>query len=923
MRASSLRCLPLIIAAGALPLAAQTTGNVQGRVVDSKGAPVGGARVTVTGSNLQGARITTSDAEGAFRIGLLPPGPCTVTVTKEGLNTTRASAVVGLDKTASLEIRMAAVAQATVEVVDQATSVDVKATTAGANFTNESFQKLPVSRDFANIALLAPGITPESMPGGNQGFKVYGATGAENNYVVDGINTTGVEYGTQGKRVPMEFIQEFQVKTGGYEAEFGKAMGGIINVITKSGGNEFTGDVFLYTEGTFLKSGNKHVNDANQIVRPLQRENKTNEFGFDVGGYLIKDKLWFFVAYDRRSNKQQNEIRDGGFNNGLIAPSDSSRDLFAGKLTWKMAEGHTLVASFLGDPEKTTGAVKAPQGPLGTWDGERKVGGTDYSLRYEAAFGSFFGYLQATRHNETNTVLPGASGGGIQQVNQDLGGSIEGGFGRYDEKSFTRDNLQGAITWFSGPHEFKAGFDFQKDEADIRRGFTGGQLVTRYDNPAYPLTNSVDPYIFSHYWWTTADATITAPFNAPSITFSSKPKHESQAYFLQGKLALTPNLLLNVGGRLDITTVKNQFGSSVFKLQDQWSPRLGLVWDFKGKGQDKVYASFSRYYEQLPLDLVIRSFSVERNPTSYNYSATSMTPNAQAETEYGEASNIVGSYVEPVDLDLKGAYSDEFILGAETTRGNYTLGAKFIRRWVGRAIEDGLDVNSVYGDYFIMNPGQSHGAGVTYPDAVRDFKGLEFTAQRKMANHYTWQASYLWSRLEGNYEGAFQGIGGADGTGQLDPNINAAYDLPEFIVNSKGKLSGDRTHQVKANGAYEWDMGLSLGASFQYLSGTPVSRLGYNDYYGRYELFLTQRGTDGRTPATYRFDANLAYAMKVGKGQLLRFNLDITNVLNTQTATVLDQRYNLVEGGPQEPTYKQAYHYQTPRNIRLGVRYSF
>jgi hypothetical protein len=917
MRASFLRSLPLLIAAGALPVLGQTTGSLQGKVVDAKGAPVAGARVTITGSNLQGSRTVATDGEGSFRLGLLPPGPCTLTVTKEGMNTTKASAVIGLDKTATVELKMAVVAQAVVEVVDQASVVDVKATTGGANFTNEAFEKLPVSRDFANIALLAPGITTESMPNGNEGFKVYGATGAENNYVVDGINTTGVEFGAQGKRIPMEFIQEFQVKTGGYEAEFGKAMGGIINVITKSGGNEFTGDVFLYTQGTFLKSGNKHVNDSNQLVRPLELENKTNELGFDVGGYLIKDQLWFFVAYDRRSNKVEKEIRDGGPNNGLIAPTDSTRDLFAGKLTWNLAPGQTLVASFLGDPEKVTGAVKQPAGPLPTWDGERKVGGTDLSLRYEVAGGGWFGYLQASRHRETNSLLPGSGGGAVQVVDQIGGGAVTGGFGRFDDKSFTRDNLQGAITWFAGPHEFKAGFDFQADKADIQRGFTGGQLVTRV---------AAGPDIYSHYWWTTASATIT-PFNAPSVTFTSKPKHESQAWYAQSKIAITNTVLLNLGLRLDTTVVKNQFDEPVFKLQDQWSPRLGLVWDFKGKGTDKFYTSFSRYYEQLPLDLVIRSFSVERNPTTYNYSSSSVTPDSAAEAAYGTASNIVGSYVEPVDYDLKGAYSDEFILGAETTVGKYTLGAKYIRRWLGRAIEDGLDVNSPLGDYFIMNPGQSHTAGVTYPQAVRDYKGVEFTVQRKLAEHYTWQASYLWSKLDGNYEGAFQGIGGADGTGQLDPNINAAFDLPEFIVNSNGLLSGDRTHQFKANGMYEWDFGLSLGATFQYLSGTPVSRLGFNDYYGRYELFLTQRGTDGRTPDTHRLDLNLVYALKIHNRMQVRFNLDISNVLNDQTATVLDQRYNFTET-PTLPTdynagYKQGYYYQAPRTVRFGVRFSF
>ena len=915
MRSPFLRSLPLLIAAGALPLAAQTTGSLQGRVLDGKGAPVAGARVALAGGNLQGGRTATTDGEGQFRFSLLPPGPCVVTVTKDGFNPNKSQVQVGLDRTASIEVKMATVAQTVVEVVDRVTVVDVKATTAGANYTNETFEKLPVSRDYANIALLAPGVTED-----REGFKVYGASGAENNYVVDGINTTGVEYGTQGKKIPMEFIQEFQVKTGGYEAEYGRALGGIVNVITKSGGNEFTGDVFAYTEGSFLKSGNRHVNEANLATRPLLLENKTNEFGFDLGGYLIKDKLWFFVAYDRRSNKQENQIRATGPAQGLVAPTDSTRDLFAAKLTWMITEGQSLVASVLGDPEKVTGAVKAAQGTPETWEGEHKVGGTDYSLRYEVSQGMWFGTLQWSRHKETNAVLPGAAGLGVQIVDQTNGGAVSGGFGRFDDKSFTRDTLQGTFSLILGSHELKAGFDFQKDEADIKRGFTGGQQATL-------LLSSGGTDYYSHYWWTTAGATIT-PFDAPSVTFASKPKHESQAYFIQDKWAITPALTLNAGLRLDTTDVKDQFGVSAFKLKDQWAPRLGVIWDFKGKGQDKLFASYSRFYEQVPLDLVIRSFSVERNPTTYNTSIASLTPDTAAELAIDPSGNttagIVGSYVEPVDHDLKGAYSDEFILGAETTVMNrYVLGAKFIRRWLGRTIEDGLDVNSPLGDYFIMNPGQSHTAGVTYPDAVRDYKGLEFSAQRKMSDHYSWQASYLWSKLDGNYEGAFQGIGGADGTGQLDPNINAAYDLPEFITNSYGLLSGNREHQFKANGVYEWDFGLSAGLSFQYLSGTPISRLGYHNGYGRYELFLIQRGADGTTPDTTRLDLNLAYVKRLPNKTQLRFNLDFTNLLNSQTATVIDQRFNALEGGPQLATYKQPFDYQAPRTVRFGVRFSF
>jgi outer membrane receptor for ferrienterochelin and colicin len=934
-----LRYLSFVLAAGAM-LTAQTTGGLQGRVLDSKGKPVSGAKVLVSGAGIQGGRTTSTDASGSYRIGLLPPGVVTVTAMKEGLNPAKAQVQVGLDKTATVELKMVAIASAIVEVTDASTVVDMKATTSGGNYTAEALSKLNVSRDFANIALLAPGVTTEgSMPNGNQGMKIYGASGAENNYVVDGVNATNIEFGTQGKRIPMEFIQEFQVKTGGYEAEYGKALGGIINVITKSGGNDFTGDVFGYTEGAFFKAGNKHANEGN-LSKPVLLDNKTLELGFDAGGPIIKDKLWYFVAYDRRTNNQTNLIRSADpVVNGLKAPTDSTRDLFALKLTWHPTEGQSFIASVVGDPEKITGAVVTPQGTKGTWDGEKKIGGTDYSLRYEISGEKWFGQLQYSQHEESNSTLPGVGASDVQLVNQLLGGSSTGGFGRWDDKKFTRNNITGSLTGYLnalGDHELKFGFDIQSDKADIHRSYTGGQQVTLLADDGLGTSTSK---IYSHYWWTNAAATLGAPydttpgavFDAPSIVFGSKPKHESSAYFIQDKWSPTNLLNINIGVRMDTTDVKDQFGHTAFSLKNEYAPRLGFIYDFRGHGQDKIYGSFSRYYEQVPLDLVIRSFSVERNPTTYNYSLTSYAPNPLADAALSTAdqtvsASIVGSYVEPVDRNLKGSYSDEILFGAETTIDNlYVLGGKYIRRYLGRAIEDGLDVTSPLGDYFIMNPGQSSPAGVTYPQAIRDYKGIEFTAQRRLADHYTWQASYLWSELKGNYEGAFQGIGGADGTGQLDPNINAAFDLPEFIVNSYGLLSGDRKHQFKANGSYEWDFGLSLGANLVYQTGTPISRLGYHNGYGRYELFLLPRGTEGRSPDTTRLDVNLAYAMKLANKQSIRFNFEITNLLDSQTATVVDQRYNFAQAdvGQTNSNYKNGFYFQAPRSVRFGVRYSF
>jgi hypothetical protein len=905
-----LRYLSLLLASGAV-LSAQTTGALQGRVLDPKGNPVQGARVSATGAGVQGERATVTDGTGAYRIGLLPPGLVIVTATKDGFNAGKAQAQVGLDRTATVELKLAPLATATVEVLETNQTIDLKGTTVGGNYTPETILNLPTSRDFANIALLAPGVNAEAnMPNGNQGFKIYGSSGAENSYLVDGINATNVEFGTQGKRVPMEFVQEFQVKTGGYEAEYGKATGGIINVITKSGGNEFTGDLFAYSEGKYFKSGNAHTDDENLKTKPLLVTNETSEFGFDLGGPILKDKLWFFAAYDRRNNNQTNQVRIPGPDYNLRAPTDSGRDLYAVKFTWRLADNQTLIASILGDPEKITGAIAPPQGAPSTWDGIRKVGGTDLSLRYELTGKNWFLQVQGSQHEEKNSTFGGLGANQIQTINA-VTSQVTGGFGRFDDKDFTRTNLAGSLTYYLGTHELKGGFDFQGDKATINRGFSGGQQVTDYGNG-----------IYSHYYWTVAGADVN---NAPSIVFHASPKHESAGYFLQDKWTVTNTLTLNLGARLDTTDIKDQHGATKISLKDQWAPRLGLIWDWAGKGQDKVFMSLSRFYEQVPLDLVIRSFSDESNPTIFNYSPTSLTPDPTAGT-----SAIVGSYIEPVDPDLKGQYSDEFILGVETTVAtNYVLGAKYIRRYMGRAIEDSLDVNSTTGDYFIMNPGFSQ-TGKQYPRAVRDYKGVEVSVQKRFAVHYTWQASYLWSKLDGNYEGAFQGVGGADGNGQLDPNINSAFDEPAFIVNSAGRLSGDRTHQVKASGYYEWEFGLSLGATFNYATGTPVNRLGFADQvqpfpYTRYELFLTPRGSEGRTPDITRIDLNLSYSFKVEKKQQVRVMVDITNLLNSQTATTLDQRYNFsgLDVGQTNPYFKAPTNFQLPRAVRLGVRYSF
>ena len=179
--------------------------------------------------------------------------------------------------------------------------LDTDSTTlAATNLDQRAIETLPTGRNYSSIvadhARRLVGRQPRRTTAPDSTITVYGSSGAENAFYIDGVNTTNAEYGFQGKELNFEFIQEVDVKTGGYEAEFGRSTGGIINVITKSGGNEFHGDVFGYYDNDSLQCDA----EAGRLDRRHASHGFTREdYGLDLGGYVIKDKLWFFAAYDR------------------------------------------------------------------------------------------------------------------------------------------------------------------------------------------------------------------------------------------------------------------------------------------------------------------------------------------------------------------------------------------------------------------------------------------------------------------------------------------------------------------------------------------------------------------------------------------------------------------------------------------------
>jgi hypothetical protein len=929
--------LPLFAAALCLttPAAAQTTGAIVGHVTDEQGGALPGATVEAHSPALQGTRIVTTDASGLYRLTLLPPGQYSLTISLEGFShEARERVAVNLDKDTTVNAALRPALAEAITVTAAVPVIDITSPSLGTNLDSRAVETLPTGRNYSSVVQITPGVGSDANPENNDqsSITVYGSTGAENVFFIDGVNTTGTEYGFQGKELNFEFIQAVDVRSGGYEAEFGRSTGGIINVITKSGGNEFHGDGFGYYDHDSLQSTAKPVESTGGTVAGYTKK----DYGLDLGGFAIKDRVWFFGAYDRVTNTLKSTLPSGPLA-GQVVASDSTRDLGAGKVTMHLTQSQTLIGSFFQDPRNDTGAVNDANHSLNgdplTYQGLRSFGGKDYALRYEGILGpSWVVSAQGARHQEANSVGPATAAGDVIQFIDNTNMNFQtGGFGLLQDKTFKRDFGGVSATRFLGGHEVKLGLEYETEDANVTRRYSGGQQVTVFANSANPAQP-----IYSHFYWTTPDATVP---NAPISALLATPKHKVTSSYLQDHWTARSNLTINAGVRWDRQQIIDASGVQQIDLKKDFAPRLGVVWDPTSTGRSKVFGSYGRYYEQLPMDLVIRSYSFERQARIFNFSPTGNAPDPAAEALLGQTSAIFGGSIEPADPNLHNQYINEFLLGYEhEVMADVAVGIKGIYRDYGQVIEDFLCRTD--GTYCIGNPSQgimqrifTLDYSTTYPapKPKRTFKGVQLDANKRFSHNWQALASYVYSKLDGNYDGLyapFTNVG-------ADPNISAAYDYYDFFTNGrdlskitdKGPLSNDRRHQLKLSGIYLSPWKLSVGLSAYYRSGTPVTAYGFSDIYGRYEFFLTQRGALGRTPSDYDADMHLGYPLQVGPGTI-NFLLDVFNLFNTQRPILLDERWDFAQADnasptPTNPNFKKPVLRTPPRSLRLGLRLSF
>jgi hypothetical protein len=861
--------------------------------------------------------------------------------------------------------------------------VDVTSTTGGTNYTSQLISRLPVARNYADIVRANPGVVEDQgdTQGRSLALSIYGATSAEQLWIIDGINTTNVIRGFQGKAINNEFVQEVEVKTGGYQAEYGRALGGVINVITKSGGNQFHGEAFVYYDSLPWKA-RPRVTDQDETDVSLSgtgnmriSDYTRTDFGADLGGFLLKDRLWFFAAYDRVElpGKVSRITSSPLVPNTLQFPLDATDNLYSGKLTWNVATGSTLVATAFADPTTNSGAAGADprQGQFvllsitnpdpATWEFNRFIGGTDYALRGNQLFGSTgLLTLQGGRHQDRYELKPTDAGEQVRLSDFTCQGgtptspcrshfnSVTGGlgslFGPIYRNASLRDQYRADLALYSGGHEIKLGGDYQFAKTDSITHLTGFQIVNRF--------NDRGQIYYQHFFIAKSLTDLT-----PADNLRRSRTGELGAY-VQDSWKAAAGLTINAGLRWDEEDIRNFQDLSVIKTIAAWQPRLGVIWDPMKDGRTKVYAFAGRFYYSLPTDIAIRSYGGQSRAFTYNFDPVSVV---QDPTVLGHGkSSFNGSVVgDPVDKGLKGIYQDEYTVGLERLLSpTLSLGIKATYRRLGNAIEDRCDLDytrpeTSFSSCAIVNPGSNgqfargdvpgcNGLDGDFrtcsetippvPAARRLYRGIELVGRKSLSERAWLQASYLYSSLRGNYDGEVS----ESYYGQTDPGNSSDFDYSQQAHNSYGRLFLDRPHSFRLDGFYTAPFKLSIGLQAFLRSGAPLNQVGYFNLNEGPVIQLVPRGYAGRMPYTWEANLTLAYPIAVGP-LTATVQLYVFNLFNNQIATTRDTVWTTAWQPPPgypaslfdpnqpqtNPDYGKITSRQEPRLVRAAVHISF
>jgi hypothetical protein len=942
----------LSILSGGSAFAQERFAELTGTATDSSGAVLPNVQVMITNRVSGRTFEIATGADGTYIARSLEPGRYMVRFEIAGFQTYEVADVnLLLGRTLRVDAPMkVAGTEQTVLVTEAAPLIDTTNTTVANNITAEEFDRLPKARSFQSLALNSTSVNAGEIEGGIQ---VNGASGAENNFTIDGISTNSLIEGQSRQDAVFEILQEVQVKTGGISAEYGGALGGVISAVTKSGGNAFHGDVRYYLSGNKISAVAPRrllLSPSDDVsVRYWQDEKQKNdrhEAGYSLGGYFVKNKLYFFSAASPRWIRRSNDYLFGNGTEATTIDQKATQQMLFNKVSFDLGNKLRGSAHWLWTPTKSDGSLPGYNGEcpncntasLASQEVRRNIGyfapqsnygaQLDWMISPTALFsvraGRFWDNYKDTGLPDITSVTYRTSATDLPfQIPQQFQGPINfTNTPRLDQTFFdivTRTYVQADFSKLGrllGTHDLKAGIGTTKNVNRVDIGYPTGGFVYLFWDRAFRsnATGITDrgPYGYYEYNEIGTQGTTGANINN---------------FYFQDNWRIHSRLTLNLGVRFENERVPSfQRDVQDYAFEFGWdkkiAPRLGASYDVFGDGRARVYFSYGRYFDWVKYDLARGTFGGDYWRIQYRSLDTTDPFSLNSRNLPGRNlwNDVPGSFrnrrvpgFDTIDPGIKPMSSDLLNAGVEYTLGPQTvIRAGYVRSHLNRTIED-LGV-LVDGDevYYYSNPGEGAAkvtppSGATQPFSTpkprRDYDAVEISLTKRYGSWFG-SASYVYSRLYGNYAGLASSDEirtGADGGGVFGPaqqatgeisrpggNANRYWDIDELLWDARGnldplgRLATDRPHVFKLYGSKYFKWGTDAGLFFYGGSGTPLTTL--VNTVNQTQVFVNGRADMGRTPFLTQTDLVVGHNFKFGEVKALRLEFNAQNVFNQKTS---------------------------------------
>jgi hypothetical protein len=877
--------LALLVAAVPAVMAG-VTGTLRGQAKDSEGVALAGVTVSVESpTQLGGVSSTTTDSAGRYEFVALSPGAFKVTFALDGYGTLEQEAVrVRLDGSTVLDATLAPTSVAeSIVVVSEAELVDSERVGLAQTYPQEYLKKAIIGsggRSYQAVLGQTAGVVGTGNP------NVLGSTGAENAYYIDGVNTTDPVTATFGTNFNFDAIDEISFQTAGFEAQYGNATGGLVNLVTKSGGNELSGTFDVrYRTNDFAEEG--------EFFDPDQTKVKFLVPGVTLGGPIQKDRLWFFTAFQFTDSQREPE--------GAASTRKFEGNYYLGKLSWQINPSWDLTGKYSSDPTDIA-HNNASRDRLPEADAFQEQGGDIFqgdltailtsNLLWTARVGvtrqelNVFpqsGHLDVAGHTDVNGVLPAS----VNYINAQ--------FSNRD-----RDELATDLDWFAGEHAVKVGVAFA-DLAFGSRNITPSDF--RYED------DGTDPFIL---WY------------EPSLGEVENEGSQTTLYAQDNWRWNRFNL--SVGVRHDQVAFDNDIGEEVADM-GKLQPRVGFTWDLFGDGDTVLRASWGQFMH--PSALTLPNFARQNtlpvfaylSCSAFGFTATScparfsgtltaggLTVNRWIRDPQGtdpagfllSANNIFSSAPSTIQDDLDPMYAETAVIAVEHRLAARTsIELSYVDKETKDLFEDTCDGNlptpneDASCDFYTMD----NLAGLT-----RDYQGLILRVESRPIDRLHVLASWTHAKSRGSIEDT--------------QNAGTDFDVfPVHFVNRYGYLSDDRRNRVKVNGYVELPAEFTLGFSAFWSSAFAYSKTESASPYGT--EFLEPRGA---------FRGNSNYQLDIEARKSFTFGRFDTQLIATVLNLLDSERTTGVCGnapGCGSVDFGGATSHQQPRSYELGVRLEF